>query len=126
MKNLNVAVLDDKDIKFVELLVENKVPKNTSKALAFIAANGESNSRSIENGTSLRQPEVSIATKDLIMRGWISVNETKSDTTKGRPSKSYVLAKDINEIIKDIESSALDSINDTNDKIDRLKTFMSR
>lgn len=123
MKNLNVKVLDDKDTEFVNLLNAVGVPKNVSKALVLINNNGEANSREIEIGTSLRQPDVSIATKEMLRRGWISVEEVKSDETKGRPTKVYKLATSIADIVSMLEKTVVSKLDETINTLDQLKAI---
>jgi predicted transcriptional regulator len=123
MKNLNVKVLDDKDTEFVNLLNAVGVPKNVSKALVLINNNGEANSREIEIGTSLRQPDVSIATKEMLRRDWISVEEVKSDETKGRPTKVYKLAIPIADIVSMLEKTVVSKLDETISTLDQLKAI---
>ena len=54
-------------------------------------------------GSDLRQPEVSIAMRELEELGWIGEREEKKPG-KGRPYKIYKLETDIDSIIEHLES----------------------
>ena len=59
-------------LRMVEILTEAGVPRNTARVLTFIAVAGKTFSAQIQSGTGMRQPEVSIALKQLTERKWIS------------------------------------------------------
>jgi len=103
MKQENVMYFTDKEEEFVNLLIAIGITKNIAKVLVFLANTPETTSRAIERGVDMRQPEVSIAMKSLIDRGWIRSRESSAES-KGRPMKIYELAKSINEIIESIEN----------------------
>ena len=103
MRQENVMYFTDKEEEFVNLLIEIGIARNIAKVLVFLANTPEASSRAIERGVDMRQPEVSIAMKSLIDRGWIKSRESSAES-KGRPMKIYELAKSINEIIESIEN----------------------
>ena len=103
MRQENVMYFTDKEEEFVNLLIEVGIARNIAKVLVFLANTPEASSRAIERGVDMRQPEVSIAMKSLIDRGWIRSRESSAES-KGRPMKIYELAKPINEIIEGIEN----------------------
>ena len=103
MRQENVMYFTDKEEEFVNLLIEIGIARNIAKVLVFLANTPEASSRAIERGVDMRQPEVSIAMKSLIDRGWIRSRESSAES-KGRPMKIYELAKPINEIIEGIEN----------------------
>ena len=78
------------------------VNRNVAKVITYLAAAGESTSREIERGCNMRQPEISIAMRELRHKNWVDEREVKTEG-KGRPSKSYVLTTPIGEIIGTIE-----------------------
>jgi predicted transcriptional regulator len=123
MKDSNVKVLDEKDNEFVALLNSVGITKNIAKALIMINNAKEATSREIELGASLRQPDVSIATKEMLRLGWISVTETKTDESKGRPKKIYTLVKSITDIVNDLEMTAATKLADTTATLNRLKAL---
>ncbi|MDO9516949.1 MAG: transcriptional regulator, partial [Methanosarcinaceae archaeon] len=64
----------------------------------------EFTSREIESISGLRQPEISIAMRDLLENEWIEVRNVKKSNGKGRPTKIYRLIVTLEDIIKKIES----------------------
>jgi predicted transcriptional regulator len=102
IKHSTVKVLDDKDLEFVEALRNLRVPRNVAILITFLANADEATSREIEVGTSLRQPEVSIAMRTLRNNNWINEREVKAEG-KGRPMKIYKLTVSIDEIIRHYE-----------------------
>ena len=113
MRQESVQYFTDKEEEFVNLLIKTGTKKIVAKMLVFLASTPEATSRTIERGTDMRQPEVSMAMKSLIELGWIKSRETPSEK-KGRPTKVYTLAKPIAEIINCIES---EKKNETRNKI---------
>ncbi len=92
-------VLTEKDWKVVELIMLTGLSKNLARVLVYLSKVGEAISRDIERQTYLRQPEVSLATKELKELGWIKERELKREG-KGRPLKCYKLAVDFREIVR--------------------------
>ena len=76
--------------KLSELLIKVGVPKNTANVFAFLLDGEPRTARQIERVVDLRQPEVSIALKNL--RPFVSVTERASEN-KGRPNKVYRMSK---------------------------------
>lgn len=102
MKDLSYRTLDDQDFAFIELLRSIGMQRNVATLIAFLRNVPEATSRDIEMTTDLRQPEVSIAIRDLRTKGWVEEYEIKNKG-KGRPMKVYHLAVSIGDIIKHIE-----------------------
>jgi predicted transcriptional regulator len=123
MKDLNVKVLDDKDNELVDLLNVAGIPKNMSRALILINNNKEATSREIELGAALRQPDVSIVTKEMVRRGWINVSENKTEDNKGRPKKVYKLIMSIADIVKELEANAAKKFAATTSTLSKLKSL---
>jgi predicted transcriptional regulator len=90
MRQFSVKVLDDNDREFVEVLRELGIPRNVASMITYLANVDEATSREIEIGSSLRQPEVSIAMRTLRTHNWVEEREIKKDG-KGRPMKVYKL-----------------------------------
>ncbi len=86
----------------VEILAEAAIPKNTARVLTFIAVAGRTYSAQIQEGTGMRQPEVSIALKELTERKWISRQSVQREG-KGRPIYVYRLRRDVMEIVESVE-----------------------
>ncbi|MGZ4945280.1 MAG: ArsR family transcriptional regulator, partial [Halobacteriota archaeon] len=84
MRDESVPVFDQDDEVMASLLCNVGVKRNLAKALVYLANVNESVSRNIELGAGLRQPEVSIAMREMRERGWIDEWEQKKEG-KGRP-----------------------------------------
>lgn len=92
----SVKVLDDDDVALAETI------EGLRRAEALIAVYlnyvREATSREIEEGTGLRQPEVSIAMKTFKKKGWVKERERRT-SGKGRPMKVYRLDTDLEHLI---------------------------
>ncbi len=80
----------------------------------------EATSMELERGTGLRQPEISIAMRELNERGWISEREEKKPG-KGRPYKVYSLKVGFNKIIAELEKQQRKVADEARSRIERLK-----
>ncbi len=106
--------------EMVKRLRQTGLKKNLAIALVFIARHDEVQSRDIEDATRLRQPEVSIATKELRKRGWITKRD-KNLEGKGRPVHYYSLNDSLDEIIEDIEEEEREKVDEIESNLDRIK-----
>lgn len=104
MRDQSVPVFDQDEEVMASLLCNIGVKRNLAKALVYLANVTESISRNIELGAGLRQPEVSIAMRELRERGWIEEWEQKKEG-KGRPLKCYRLSTELYEIIDSLDDS---------------------
>jgi predicted transcriptional regulator len=95
-------MLDERDLEFVDALRNLRVPRSVATLIAFLANADEATSREIEMGTSMRQPEVSIAMRALRSHNWVAERDIKKEG-KGRPMKVYKLTVPIDEIITHYE-----------------------
>jgi predicted transcriptional regulator len=68
----------------------------------------------------MRQPEISIAMRELRHKNWISEQEIKTEG-KGRPSKSYVLTTSIDEVIGSIEDERRKESEESLESIQKLR-----
>jgi len=96
----------------LEILGELGFKQNVAKTIFYLVKSSQPvTSREIETGMHLRQPEVSLALKELRDRGWINVT-IKKKRGKGRPL--LCLTPRTEQIKKDI-------IEDINKKIKTLE-----
>lgn len=102
MRIETIQYFTEKEEEIVNLLIDIGMKKNIAKLLVFFVNVPQASSRAIERGTDMRQPEVSIAMKYLLDRGWIRVWGEPNEG-KGRPVKIYELAVPIKEIMNSIE-----------------------
>ncbi|MBW6518320.1 MAG: ArsR family transcriptional regulator [ANME-2 cluster archaeon] len=120
MKNQSVSVFDVSDEEFAETLMGLGLKRNVAKALTYLKNGDEVTSREIEIGSDMRQPEVSVAVRELKGLKWIVVREEKKPG-KGRPFKLYRLEKDMNSIINQLEYEKVDESKQMFENIQRLK-----
>ena len=123
MKESTLKVLDNEDREFAEILRSLGMNRKTAILITYLASVGESTSREIELGAGLRQPEASIAMRDLRDKNWVSEREVRTGC-KGRPSLVYTLTKPINVIIKHIEDGKLREHAEFMENIRKLKDLV--
>ncbi len=117
-------MLDDKDQEFIEALRSLKVPRGVAALITYLTNVSEANSREIETGTGLRQPEVSIAMRTLRQNNWVTEREVKAEG-KGRPMKAYKLGMPIEEIIKHYEDVKTSESARAMESIQRLREMIA-
>ncbi len=86
MKKLQIKQLNENDEEIVDALISLGMSRPVARVLAYLQQVNEVTSIELETGTNLRQPEVSIATKQLKELDWINEREEKKPG-KGRPYK---------------------------------------
>ncbi len=104
-----VEELSELDEKVVKLLGETGLNRNIAKVIVFLSKAGEAVSRDIERAANLRQPEVSLAMKDLKEWGWVKERELKKKG-KGRPLKSYKLTRELKDIVTELVAKKREEI----------------
>ena len=104
-----VEELSDKEERIVKLLSETGLNRNIAKVVVFLSKVGEAISRDIERAANLRQPEVSLAMKELKDWRWVKERELKKKG-KGRPLKSYKLTLDLKEIVSELVNKKREEI----------------
>jgi predicted transcriptional regulator len=120
MKTINMNQFDQKDEEIADALISLGMSRNASKALAFMHAANSATSKELERTTKLRQPEVSIAMKQLMERDWINERDEKKPG-KGRPYKIYSLKVGFNDIIAQLETQKKKAVDEVQAKIELLK-----
>jgi predicted transcriptional regulator len=115
--------------KKVERLIDNLstagMPKGIARTLAFLTTKEDwSTSKDIEHATRLRQPEVSIAVRSLVDRGWVERDNLKRES-KGRPICIYRMAVDLKEVYKAIEATEKEKIADVEANLKSIRQLWS-
>jgi len=118
-----VEGLTEQDEKIVQLLAEAGLNKNIARVIVFLSKVGEAVSRDIERAANLRQPEVSLAMKELKEWGWIKEKELKKKG-KGRPLKSYKLTMDLKEIAKQLIEKRREEIKKIEKDLEELEQLV--
>ena len=120
MKTLTIKQLDEKDEKIADALISLGINRSISRILSYLQHVNEATSVELEMGTGLRQPEVSMAMKELKKRSWVNEREEKKPG-KGRPYRIYSLKVGFSNIIAQLEKQQKKAVDEAKLKIERLK-----
>ncbi|MDW7727444.1 MAG: transcriptional regulator protein [Candidatus Methanoperedens sp.] len=123
MKKLDINHLDDSDEEIAEILISSGMSRAAARTLAYLQKVDKSTSVELERGTGLRQPEVSMAMRQLNPFDWIEEDEEKKPG-KGRPNKVYSLKVGFKDIIAHLEKQQKKAIDDATASIERLKELV--
>ncbi len=118
-----VEELSEKEERIVTLLVETGLSRSIAKIIVFLSRAGEAVSRDIERAANLRQPEVSLAMKELKEWGWIKEKELKRKG-KGRPLKSYKLTIDLRDIVSELVEKKRREVEQLSKHLDELERLV--
>jgi predicted transcriptional regulator len=120
MKSLKIKQLDEKGEEIADALMSLGLSRNISMSLAFLENMNTATSLDLERSARLRQPEVSIAMRELKERDWVDEREEKKPG-KGRPFKIYTLKVGFGEIVAQLEKEQKKAVDEAQKKIKRLK-----
>lgn len=120
MKKLNINQLDEKQEEIADALISLGLGRLVARTLAYLNNGEEATSVALEMGAGMRQPEVSIAMRELKERDWINEREEKKPG-KGRPNKIYSLKVGFNKIIVQLEEQQRKAVDEARMNIERLK-----
>ena len=115
-----VRGLSRREERMAELLIRAGMNKNVARAVVYLSKVKEAVSREIEIGANLRQPEVSLAMKELRERGWVKMRELKRKG-KGRPLKCYKLTVDLRDIAKGLIEKKREELKKLEEKLKELE-----
>ena len=110
--------------EFASILIQIGLKRNVAKVLTYLAAVTEATSREIEIGSDLRQPEVSIAMREIRRLDWVMERDEKNPG-KGRPYRIYRLNKSLSEIVETLEEQNSRESERIMKQIERLKSLKS-
>jgi predicted transcriptional regulator len=122
MKKRNIKQLDKKEEEIADALISLGLGRPVARTLAYLNNGAETTSTALEAGSGLRQPEVSIAMKQLKEHDWINERDEKKPG-KGRPYKIYSLKVGFNDIIAQFENERKKAYIEAQEKIERLKEW---
>jgi len=125
MKQKSSLVLDKEDGKAVQLFAGLGMPRNLAKTLMYISQVDECRSADVEQGASLRQPEVSIAMQELRNRGWVEIQSFKKKKGKGRPIHIYKATMPLSQVMEEIEHEKTKEIEAVKDNVLELKNIFN-
>ncbi len=120
MKRLQIKQLDNEDEEIVDALIALGLSRPIARTLAYLQQVNEATTSELETGTNLRQPEVSIAMRELKERDWVNLRDEKK-IGKGRPYMIYSLKIPFDKIVSQLENQQKKAIDEARRKIARLK-----
>jgi len=110
--------------EFASMLMKVGLKRNVAKVLTYLAGVAEATSREIEIGSDLRQPEVSIAMREIRKLDWV-VERDEKNPGKGRPYRIYKLNKSLPEIVEYLEQEKSKESERIMRQIEKLKSLKS-
>ena len=110
--------------EFASMLMKVGLKRNVARVLTYLAGVDEATSREIEMGSDLRQPEVSIAMREIRKLDWITERDEKNPG-KGRPYRIYRLNKSLPDIISYLEGEKAKESEMILRQIEKLKALKS-
>lgn len=110
--------------EFASILMKIGLKRNVAKVLTYLAGVPEATSREIEIGSNLRQPEVSIAMREIRRLGWVAERDEKNPG-KGRPYRIYKLNCSLPDILQYLESENAKEAERVMKQIEKLKSLKS-
>ena len=124
MNRKKLFILTKNDKKAAHLFTELGMPKNLAKTLMYLSHVDECYSTDIEQGTNLRQPEVSLAMQELRRRGWAKKRDVKKKG-KGRPVHLYKLTSGLPKILKSFEQEKMKEVENIKQDLGQLQNLIS-
>ncbi len=122
MKIITINRLDERNEEIVDVLMSLGISRHSARILSYLQNVNETTSVELERCTGLRQPEVSIAMKELKELDWINEREEKRPG-KGRPYRIYSLKIGFNEIVAQLEAQKKKAVDEMLLKLERLKAL---
>ena len=110
--------------EFASILMKIGLKRNVAKVLTYLAGVPEATSREIEIGSDLRQPEVSIAMREIRRLDWIAERDERNPG-KGRPYRIYKLNRSLPDIVQYLESENAKEAERVMKQIEKLKSLKS-
>ena len=109
----------------ITALASTGMPKGIARTLAYLSSKEEwATSKDIEKATKLRQPEVSIAVRDLEDRGWVERDSLKRES-KGRPINIYRMSVELDKVYTSIEAQEKVKIKRVETNLKHIKDLWS-
>ncbi len=124
MENNKPHRTTQQDDRVIKIFSELGMPKNFAKTLLYISQVEECKSADVEQGTRLRQPEVSVVMQQLMKKGWVKKRDLRKKG-KGRPIHIYKLTYPLGSIIENFEKEKMLQIEKIKEDISELKNIVS-
>ena len=110
--------------EFASILMKIGLKRNVAKVLTYLAGVPEATSREIEIGSDLRQPEVSIAMREIRRLEWVRERDERNPG-KGRPYRIYKLNRSLPDIVQYLEAENAKEADRVMKQIEKLKSLKS-
>ena len=110
--------------EFASILMKIGLKRNVAKVLTYLAGVPEATSREIEIGSDLRQPEVSIAMREIRRLEWVRERDERNPG-KGRPYRLYKLNCSLPDILQYLESENAKEAERVMKQSEKLKSLKS-
>ncbi|HOG97295.1 MAG TPA: ArsR family transcriptional regulator [Methanothrix soehngenii] len=110
--------------EFASILMKIGLKRNVAKVLTYLAGVPEATSREIEIGSDLRQPEVSIAMREIRRLDWVAERDERNPG-KGRPYRIYKLNRSLPDIVQYLEAENAKEAERVMKQIEKLKSLKS-
>ena len=110
--------------EFASILMKIGLKRNVAKVLTYLAGVPEATSREIEIGSDLRQPEVSIAMREIRRLEWVRERDERNPG-KGRPYRIYKLNRSLPDIVQYLEAENAKEADRVMKQIEKLKFLKS-
>ena len=110
--------------EFASILMKIGLKRNVAKVLTYLAGVPEATSREIEIGSDLRQPEVSIAMREIRRLDWVAERDERNPG-KGRPYRIYKLNRSLPDIVQYLEAENAKEADRVMKQIEKLKFLKS-
>lgn len=124
MKTQEVEIMSENEERLVDIL-QQSFGRGTAKTLVYMLVKKKNaHTRDIERAMDLRQPEVSVGTKELRRLGILSKKEIPCGG-KGRPSHLYALNKSVSDVKDLITGRMQEKIEVTERNLELLKNLLS-
>ncbi|KCZ71000.1 putative transcriptional regulator [Candidatus Methanoperedens nitroreducens] len=120
MKTITIKQFNEKNEEIADMLMYLGMRRPIARILSYLKHVDEATSTELERGTGLRQPEVSIAMRELKEHDWVNEREEKKPG-KGRPYKIHSLKIGFSEIVAQLERQKKKAVDEALLKIERLK-----
>jgi predicted transcriptional regulator len=125
MQSVGIKRTDEDNNKIADELISLGVNRITATTLACLRTMKEVRAVDLERVAGLRQPEVSIAMRQLREKGWVSESD-KPKSGKGRPNKIYTLNTGFGAIIESLEVDLKKKNEKVETSIKRLKALTTK
>lgn len=125
MQSIGITKTDECIDEIVHELMLLGMGRSVATTLACLRNGKEALAIDLERMAGLRQPEVSIAMRQLRGNGWVSESD-KPKVGKGRPNKVYVLNVGFDTIIESLEADVKKKSDNVMASINRLKMLATK